>query len=185
MKKFIFSMAFIPIMIVSAFVYAASEHEEEHAAGHDDDHNDTAAATLDDADGHHADEDEHGTVGAPTVAMQDTHTIQVILTDEMKILFSEELSEIKSGSVIRFVVTNQGRIAHEFSISNQEEQEEHAEMMRQMPNMVHEDGNTLTVQPGASQTLTWRFEGEDIVVFACNIPGHYDAGMFQKIALIQ
>ena len=53
--------------------------------------------------------------------MQDTDTIQVTLNDQMKILFNEELSEFESGSVIQFVVSNEGRIPHEFSISSLED----------------------------------------------------------------
>jgi uncharacterized cupredoxin-like copper-binding protein len=52
-----------------------------------------------------------------------------------------------------------------------------------MPGMTHSDGNTMTVEPGMTETLTWDFEGDDVVVFACNIPGHYEAGMFQKAVL--
>ena len=174
MKTFNISLLGLPLLLVSTMAFTASEHLEE---GHDVDH-DASEVTHDDSG-------DHGSVGERVMAMQDTHTIQVTLNDQMKILFNEELSGIESGSVIRFVVSNEGRIAHEFSISSLEEQEEHAEMMRKMPNMVHddEDGNTLTVQPGTSETLTWRFEGDEMVVFACNIPGHFDAGMFKKVAL--
>ena len=56
-------------------------------------------------------------------------------------------------------------------------------MMRQMPRMVHEDPNTLTVEPGDTKVLTWRFEGDDPVVFACNIPGHSEAGMVAEAVL--
>ncbi|CEG59257.1 Copper-binding protein (fragment) (plasmid) [Legionella fallonii LLAP-10] len=55
-------------------------------------------------------------------------------------------------------------------------------MMRAMPNMVHEDGNTITLKPGETKTLTWKFKstpGHEIV-FSCNIPGHFEAGMYQK-----
>lgn len=123
------------------------------------------------------------TVGKPAKPEEATRTIPVILNDQMKIIFKESLTEIKAGSIIQFTVANEGKIPHEFSIGNQEEQKEHAEMMRKMPSMVHADGNTVTVGPGKTKTLTWRFEGDDTVVFACNIPGHYEAGMFKNVDL--
>lgn len=124
-----------------------------------------------------------GPVGKPAQPSVADRVIKVGLTDEMKINFSEELATIKSGTTIQFIVTNEGKIAHEFSIGNEAEQREHAEMMRRMPSMVHADGNILTVEPGMTKFLTWQFEGDDVVVFACNIPGHYEAGMFQKVEL--
>jgi uncharacterized cupredoxin-like copper-binding protein len=127
--------------------------------------------------------DGAGPVGSPAQPSSAQSTILVSLTDQMKINFSEDLSSIKSGKVIQFLVTNEGNIPHEFSIGNQAEQKEHAKMMRDMPDMVHSDGNTVTVDPGATKTITWHFEGDDTIVFACNIPGHYEAGMFQNVRL--
>lgn len=53
--------------------------------------------------------------------------------------------------------------------------------MRQMPDMVHQDGNTVTVKPGETKVLTWEFNGEIDVIFACNVPGHFEAGMFKAV----
>lgn len=124
-----------------------------------------------------------GATGLPVHASLAKKTIEVNLNDDMKIYFKEKLEDIKSGTVIQFIVTNTGDIAHEFSIGNQEEQRAHSEMMKKMPGMVHNDGNTVTVGPGGTKKLTWRFYGDDLIVFACNIPGHYEAGMFKKILL--
>lgn len=66
---------------------------------------------------------------------------------------------------------------HEFSIGSSDEQDAHRAMMRNMPNRVHADPNTVTVEPGQTRELIWRFAGEQPVVFACNIPGHAEAGM--------
>jgi uncharacterized cupredoxin-like copper-binding protein len=152
-----------------------------HGQGHDDEKNPHSANGKSD----HVMEQAHNeTVGSPAQPSVAQKIVLVSLTDQMRINLSEDLSTIKSGSVIQFVVTNEGRIPHEFSIGNQAEQQEHAEMMRNMPGMTHADGNTITVEPGATKTLTWDFEGEATVVFACNIPGHYEAGMFQKANLI-
>lgn len=107
----------------------------------------------------------------------------VSLTAQMRINISQDMGPINSISIRQFLITIKGEIPHEFSIGNQVEQKQHAEMMREMPGMVHADGNTVTVEPGATKTITWLFEGDDTVVFACNIPGHYEAGMFHNARL--
>ena len=70
------------------------------------------------------------------------------------------------------------------SIGSADEQDAHREMMRNMPNMVHDDPNAVTVDPGQTRELIWRFQGDQPVVFACNIPGHSEAGMVAKAMLI-
>jgi uncharacterized cupredoxin-like copper-binding protein len=68
-------------------------------------------------------------------------------------------------------------IRAEFSIGNAEDQVKHANMMQKMPDMKHSDPNTVSLAPGESAKLSWKFMGKDTVVFACNIPGHFEAGM--------
>jgi len=173
----------IAVLLISVLLplpaFAASGHDnaedETHVQSSGHDHASMAGA-------HHS-EASTGPVGSPAEHSESSEVINVSLTDEMKITFDRELSSIKSGTVIQFIVKNVGKIPHEFSIGNQSEQREHAEMMRKMPGMTHSDGNTMTVEPGMTETLTWDFEGDDVVVFACNIPGHYEAGMFQKAVL--
>lgn len=41
-----------------------------------------------------------------------------------------------------------------------------------------------SLEPGESASLSWPFEGSDTVVFACNIPGHFEAGMHYDIAIM-
>jgi uncharacterized cupredoxin-like copper-binding protein len=118
-------------------------------------------------------------VGKPAAPAQATRTIQVTTKDTMRYEFSTT-PDLKAGDVVKFVITNEGKIAHEFSIGDEQEQQAHRQMMRKMPNMVHEDGNTVTIQPGQTKTLTWQFKGGSEAVFACNIPGHFEAGMVAR-----
>jgi len=166
-------------LLVSAVLVLPASAGRNHEGGHD--HHDG----YDLLGKKHQHGDEKGPVGSPAQLSSVQQNITVSLTDEMRINFKEELSKIKSGTIIQFIVTNEGKIPHEFSIGNQEEQKEHAEMMRKMPDMVHSDGNTVTVAPGTTEFLIWHFEGDDVIVFSCNIPGHYEAGMFRKVALSQ
>ncbi len=103
--------------------------------------------------------------------------IKVSMRDTMRFVFEPPLSSLRDGETIEFVVTNDGVIQHEFSIGNAEDQVKHAEMMRKMPNMVHDDPNTVSLAAGKTARLSWRFMGNDTVVFACNIPGHFEARM--------
>jgi len=127
----------------------------------------------------HGDEHEHemSPVGMPAAESKAMKVIKVTADDTMRYKF-EPTPDLEDGDVVKFVVTNNGKLSHEFSIGDDKEQSEHRAMMRRMPNMVHKDGNTITVAPGATESLTWQFKSGTEVVFACNIPGHYEAGMF-------
>lgn len=43
--------------------------------------------------------------------------------------------------------------------------------------MVHDDPNAVFVQPGETKELIWRFDRVQNLQFACNVPGHSQAGM--------
>lgn len=136
------------------------------------------------ASGTHSDshDDSKFSVGKPAKGTPD-RTISVSMRDTMEFVFEPELGELKHGETIRFKIRNDGQIQHEFSIGNAEEQARHASMMENMPNMEHSDPNTVSLLPGESATLSWKFMGKDTVVFACNIPGHFEAGMKHKLAI--
>jgi len=143
------------------------------------------ASTFAFASGDHAHKhDDEGmfAVGEPATGPIDRR-ISVSMLDTMRFVFSPALDTIKDGESVEFSVRNDGKIKHEFSIGNAKEQMAHAEMMRKMPDMHHADPNTVSLEPGESATLAWKFKGKDTVVFACNIPGHFEAGMHHDVAL--
>ena len=42
----------------------------------------------------------------------------------------------------------------------------------------HDDPNSVLLNPGETKELVWRFEQAGLSLeFACNVPGHYQAGM--------
>ena len=129
--------------------------------------------------GNHEHDSEGSPVGAPANSSEATRTIKVTTKDTMRYEFANDLN-LKAGEVVKFIVTNEGKIPHEFSVGDATEQKAHEAMMAKMPNMTHEDGNTVTVKPGQTKELTWKFTGGADVLFACNIPGHFPAGMFKK-----
>jgi len=52
-----------------------------------------------------------------------------------------------------------------------------------MPMMNHDDPNSVLVEPGNTAELTWTFSKATSLEFACNIPGHYQAGMVGKLTV--
>jgi len=124
----------------------------------------------------HSHDGEKFSVGEPGNGTPDRRIV-VSMRDTMRFAFEPELNSLRHGETIEFVVTNDGAIQHEFSIGNAVDQVKHAEMMRKMPNMEHQDPNTVSLASGETARLSWRFMGDDTVVFACNIPGHFEAGM--------
>lgn len=121
-------------------------------------------------------------VGMPAMGAKPDKVVHVLLNDDMTIKFKKEV-KIEPNDVVQFVVMNLGKIDHEFTIGSATEQLEHREMMKKMPNHMHDSGNAITVQPGKAKQLLWHFHGDSAVEFACNIPGHAEAGMVKKISL--
>lgn len=162
------------ILLTTNIARAEGNHEHEHHP----------KKIVTEKSHHHSGHHDHGQhknpVGKPAKANEADKTIHVDMLDSMTYVFDKKL-HIHRNEVIRFTVTNKGKITHEFSIGNAEEQRQHAEMMRKMPDMKHKDGNTLSLQPGESGEITWKFQGDTAIVFACNIAGHFEAGMFTKI----
>ena len=121
-------------------------------------------------------------VGEPGKGSPD-RVIEVSMQDTMRFKFAPDLGSLKDGETIEFRLHNDGNIQHEFSIGNAEDQVKHAQMMQKMPDMKHSDPNTVSLEPGESASLAWKFMGKDTVVFACNIPGHFEAGMNHILAI--
>ena len=91
--------------------------------------------------------------------------------------FSPARVSVKRGQTIRFLVRNEGRLAHEMMLGTMAELKEHAALMRRFPNMEHDEPNQVSVAPGGTGEIVWRFTRSGVVDFACLIPGHMEAGM--------
>ena len=121
-------------------------------------------------------------VGMPAKVAKPDKVVHVLLSDDMKITFKNKV-DIEPNDVVQFVVMNTGKIDHEFSIGSASEQLEHREMMKNMGNHAHDSGSTVTVKPGKAKQMLWHFHGDNNVEFACNIPGHAEAGMVKALTL--
>jgi plastocyanin len=120
-------------------------------------------AEMHDETGHRHDESgkAHAThghavscAGQPGKASRVTRTIRMQALDTMR--YAPEKLTVKSGQTVRFIVTNAGKIKHEFVIGDAEEQRQHAEMMKEAPDMKH--GGQRSV-PG-----TWRNQGAYLAI---------------------
>ncbi len=171
-KLNILSLGLVGIMSLPAFAGGDHKHQHKHKPN-------PSPKNQHHQQGEHSHGEEVSAVGAPANSADANRTILVTTKDTMRYEFSDDLS-FKDGEVVTFIITNKGKIPHEFSIGDKEEQLAHLEMMKKMPDMVHEDGNTITLNPGETKELTWKFKGNPEIVFACNIPGHSEAGMIAK-----
>ena len=123
-----------------------------------------------------------GGVGAPADSDQASRTIAVATLDTMT--FEPSSIEVAAGEAVTFVVTNSGQAVHEFTLGDAAMQEEHADAMAHMPDgMAHDLPNSVTLQPGETKRLTWRFAGSGTFEYACHEPGHYEAGMRGQITV--
>ncbi|WP_256819367.1 cupredoxin domain-containing protein [Pseudomonas putida] len=147
--------------------------------------------------------------GEPAPAAQATRTVNVVLKD---IAFEPKSLQVKAGETVRFVLVNEGNLPHEFNLGDKamhaEHQKEmvamqgkmftkavnyegmdHGKMMSHGQMMDHGDGhghgggNTVMVMPGQRAELTWTFRQTVPIEFACNVPGHYQAGMVGALTI--
>ncbi len=118
--------------------------------------------------------------GKPGKEKDVDRVVNVEANDAMR--FVHEPFKIKNGETIKFVISNKGAVPHEFAIGTKDEHMEHGEMMMKNPNMHHgPGGNAITIAPGETENLIWTFEEAWEVEAACNIPGHYQAGMHSPV----
>jgi uncharacterized cupredoxin-like copper-binding protein len=61
--------------------------------------------------------------------------------------------------------------------------DEHAAMMREMPDMKRHEASTVSLEPGKSTEMVWRFTRAGSFGFACLIPGHREARMHCTITV--
>ena len=140
----------------------------------------------------------HAEIGHPAAAASATRTVNIEMTD---LAFSPKTLELKAGETVRFVLVNKGQLLHEFNLGNAAMHAAHQKEMLEMQQsgmltptgmshagmdhgsmgMQHDDPNSVLVEPGKTAELTWTFTRADNLEFACNVPGHYQAGMVGKV----
>ena len=134
-----------------------------------------AAAAAGEHGGHGGHQDKESPLGEPGKAAEVSRTIRVDMADTMR--FTPEMIDVQQGETIRFVVRNSGRLKHEMVLGTPKELKAHYAMMLKMPEMEHAEDNMVTVEPGKTGEIIWRFARARVVDFACLQPGHYGSGM--------
>lgn len=142
-------------------------------------------------------------IGEPGTKAKVSRTVTITVRDN---LYEPETVEVKKGETIRFVIKNTGELLHEFNIGTADMHAAHQKEMMQMaehgmltatginhqmmnmdhgkagmPPMKHDDPNSVLIEPGKTAELVWKFSKDANLEFACNIPGHYEAGMIGQI----
>ncbi|MGB5827434.1 MAG: cupredoxin family protein [Pseudomonas mandelii] len=144
--------------------------------------------------------------GQPAPAAKATRSVAVVMGD---MSFTPKAIDIKAGETIRFVLVNKGQLLHEFNLGDAAMHARHQQEMMKMQQsgmltptgmkemdhgsmagmdhgmMKHDDPNSVLVEPGKTAELTWTFTKATNLEFACNIPGHYQAGMVGKLTVSQ
>lgn len=142
-------------------------------------------------------------IGAPGEAGDVTRTITVTMFDNY---YEPENLNIEAGETVKFIIKNAGELVHEFNIATAAMHKAHApEMMMMMEHGVlegdrinwdaakkmqasmghgmHDEPNSVLLEPGKTGEIIWTFPDQAELEFACNVPGHYDAGMVGKVKL--
>jgi len=171
--------------VVALTLSTGAQAAGEHSGGH----------------GHSASHGGESEIGAPGKAADVTRTIDITMTDNR---FSIETISVAKGETIRFLIKNKGELVHEFNIGtptthakHQKEMEmmvehgvleadriNHARMKMDMgggKTMEHNDPNSALLEPRKNAEIIWKFTEKAELEFACNVPGHYDAGMAGKL----
>lgn len=128
---------------------------------------------------HSGGHDDMMAVGKPGKASEAGRTIEVIMkeTDDGEMVFEPKSITVEKDETIRFVVVNKGELEHEFVLDNHEGVMKHKGAMERMPEMEHDDPNSVRLDPGMDGEVIWTFSNAGPFEFACLIPGHYDSGM--------
>jgi uncharacterized cupredoxin-like copper-binding protein len=127
---------------------------------------------------------EHTDIGEPGNAKKPARVVQIAMREEgARMLFVPDRVEVRKGEQIRFVLSNEGMVNHEFVLGTQKEIEEHAKAMKRNPGMEHDDAHSRTVGMYGTDELVWHFTKAGRFLFACLIPGHLEKGMVGTIVV--
>jgi uncharacterized cupredoxin-like copper-binding protein len=134
--------------------------------------------------------------GEPGKASDAGRSIAVQMYDNY---YEPESIKVNPGETMRFVVEKKGNLVHEFNIGTLAVHESHQKEMMMVEHgviqggklnrdlmemamengmsMKHDDPNSVLLEAGESQEVVWTFSEKGAIEFACNVPGHYQAGM--------
>ena len=147
--------------------------------------------------------DKNMMIGSKGKLNEVDRTIKVKMYDNY---YEPKSFNIKKGETIKFEVINAGNLVHEFNIANAMMHIKHQPEMEKMveneillgdkidkdkmqkmaamdKSMGHSHSNSVLLAPKEKGILIWKFENAVNIEVACNVPGHYQAGMIAAVNL--
>jgi uncharacterized cupredoxin-like copper-binding protein len=107
-----------------------------------------------------------------------SRTIEIVANEgDGKMFYTPDRIEVRRGEQIRFIIRNEGALAHELLLDSIEGNAKHKKEMEKNPEMEHDDPNGKRLEPKKTAEILWLFDKVGTFEYACLIPGHYDAGM--------
>ena len=145
--------------------------------------------------------DKNMKIGSKGNVADVTRVIKVVMYDNY---YEPSSFQIKEGETIKFEVENAGMLVHEFNIANKMMHMKHQpEMIKMAENgillafsidkekmkkmakmdksMGHSHSNSVLLEPKQRGDIIWKFDNAINIEVACNVPGHYQAGMIAKV----
>ena len=123
---------------------------------------------------------EGSTFGRPGDPDDADRTIEIVQLDSFA--FEPSEVEVAVGETVTFEVTNEGTAPHEFVLGDEMVQQGHESEMQEMGGeLMPDEDNAITVQPGETKSLTWTFMEAGTLRYGCHVIGHFAAGMVGTI----
>ena len=145
--------------------------------------------------------DKNMKIGSKGKENEVSRIIKVVMYDNY---YEPSSFQIKAGETIKFEVENAGKLVHEFNIANKMMHIKHQpEMLKMAENgillafsidkekmkkmakmdksMGHSHSNSVLLEPKQKGNIIWKFDNAVNIEVACNVPGHYQAGMIAKV----
>ena len=134
-------------------------------------------------------------IGKPGKIENVTRIINIKLYDNY---FEPKNIQAKKGETILFNIENLGQLVHEYSIATKKMHIKHQPEMLELFNkniltatkidkekikFVHSHKNSVLLEPQEEKKIIWKFDTTINLQAACNVPGHYEAGMAGDINL--
>ena len=145
--------------------------------------------------------DKNMKIGSKGNVADVTRVIKVVMYDNY---YEPSSFQIKEGETIKFEVENAGMLVHEFNIANKMmhikhqpemikmaengillafsiDKEKMKKMAKMDKSMGHSHSNSVLLEPKQKGDIIWKFDNAVNIEVACNVPGHYQAGMIAKV----
>jgi len=145
--------------------------------------------------------DKNMKIGSLGKESEISRVIKVIMYDNY---YEPSSFQINAGETIKFELENVGELVHEFNIANKMMHMKHQPEMEKMveneilfassidkdkmkkmakidKSMGHSHSNSVLLEPKQKGDIIWKFDNAVNIEVACNVPGHYQAGMIAKV----